>query len=46
MVLLNQILGTALMGVVSTQSAADLARMNQTLRTSEERKNLQTGRRS
>jgi len=46
MVLLNQILGTALMGVVSGHSAADLARMNQTLRVSETRKSLQTGRRA
>lgn len=46
MTFLNQILGTALMGVVSGHSAAELARMNHTLRVSEARKNLEVGRRA
>lgn len=45
MTFLNQILGTALMGVVSGHSAAELAHMDKTLRQSESRKQLASGRR-
>lgn len=44
MTYLAQVLGTTLMGVVSGHSAAELARMNQTLRNSEAAKVRKSGR--
>jgi hypothetical protein len=44
MTYLAQALGTNLMGVVSIRSAAELARMNSTLRMSEASKVRKTGR--